>query len=168
MENYGRDRQATGGNIMRGMRITCWINKSTDTHYSYFLMLIHATLVTWTRLSVTFYVYFPCCYLLSYDSIEFHCHPSGSSEDAECKARARCDLWNTSLSAATHCPLTMQWRQSEDFVNDHMPCWNESRRWLQSTFALSKYVKDRPRLVSHLLSGGSWLSWARYEQLRKF
>ena len=30
---YGRTRQATGGNIIRHMRITCRINKATDTQW---------------------------------------------------------------------------------------------------------------------------------------
>jgi len=37
------------------MRIACWINKPTDTHSSYFLMLIHDT---------NFCVNAPQCHLL--------------------------------------------------------------------------------------------------------
>ena len=32
VENYGRGRQATGDNIIRRMRIACWLAKVTDTH----------------------------------------------------------------------------------------------------------------------------------------
>jgi hypothetical protein len=38
LEEYGRLRQATD-NIIRHMRITCWITKATDT-YSEYVMLI--------------------------------------------------------------------------------------------------------------------------------
>ena len=31
MHNYGRAGQVTGDNIIRGMRIACWIIKATDT-----------------------------------------------------------------------------------------------------------------------------------------
>jgi len=35
MGKYSRERQATDGNIIRIMRITCWITKTTDTHTQY-------------------------------------------------------------------------------------------------------------------------------------
>jgi len=31
-KKYGTARQATVDNIIRGMRIACWITKATDTH----------------------------------------------------------------------------------------------------------------------------------------
>ena len=125
VEKYGTAAQATDGNIIRCMRIARWINKPTDTHSSYFLMLFYGNIVYVNAFNCYLYVYCQFCYLLSYDSIEFHCHRSGMSEDAECQGLAICDLWNTSLSVATHCSLTMQWRRAEDFLSDHVPCWNE-------------------------------------------
>ena len=35
VKNYGRADQATDENMMRRMRITCWISKATDTHSEY-------------------------------------------------------------------------------------------------------------------------------------
>ena len=32
MEKCGRDGHATDGNIIRCMRIACWLSKATDTH----------------------------------------------------------------------------------------------------------------------------------------
>jgi hypothetical protein len=32
VEKYGRARQATDDNIIRGMRFACWISKATNTH----------------------------------------------------------------------------------------------------------------------------------------
>jgi hypothetical protein len=41
METYGGARQATDDNIIRRMRFACWINKSTDTHTEYAILLFH-------------------------------------------------------------------------------------------------------------------------------
>jgi len=35
VEKYGRARQAKDDNIMRRMRITCWITKAKNTHSDY-------------------------------------------------------------------------------------------------------------------------------------
>ena len=44
-ESYGRVRQATVDNIIRRMRIACWIPKATDTHpehvIAFFFLLSH-------------------------------------------------------------------------------------------------------------------------------
>ena len=37
-EIYGRDIQATGGNITRRMRIACWKNRATYTHSEYVIL----------------------------------------------------------------------------------------------------------------------------------
>jgi len=34
-EKYGRDRQATDGNITQHMRIACWVSEATNTHSDY-------------------------------------------------------------------------------------------------------------------------------------
>jgi hypothetical protein len=35
VEKYGTARQATDDNILRRIRIACWITKATDTHSEY-------------------------------------------------------------------------------------------------------------------------------------
>ena len=39
MEKYGTARQATHDNIIRRMRIACWITKATDTHSEYVILI---------------------------------------------------------------------------------------------------------------------------------
>jgi hypothetical protein len=39
VEKYGTARQATEDNIMRRMRITCWITKATDRHSEYVILI---------------------------------------------------------------------------------------------------------------------------------
>jgi hypothetical protein len=54
VEKYSRSRQAIDDNIIRRMRIACWIPKATDTlriHNTY--CFFTATVVTWTRLNST-------------------------------------------------------------------------------------------------------------------
>jgi hypothetical protein len=43
MEKYGKPREATDGNIIRRVRILCWITKATDTHTQnmQYLLLSH-------------------------------------------------------------------------------------------------------------------------------
>jgi hypothetical protein len=36
---YGKATQATGDNIIRRMRFACWINKATDTHSEYVMLI---------------------------------------------------------------------------------------------------------------------------------
>jgi len=38
-ENYGRARQAADNNILRRMRITCWVNKAIDAHSEYVIFI---------------------------------------------------------------------------------------------------------------------------------
>jgi hypothetical protein len=39
---YGTVRQVTDDNIIRHMRIACWITKATDTHSEYVILLFHS------------------------------------------------------------------------------------------------------------------------------
>jgi len=39
VENYGRARQATDDNIIRRMRLVCWITKAIDTHSEYVILI---------------------------------------------------------------------------------------------------------------------------------
>jgi hypothetical protein len=40
VEKYCRDGQAAYDNIIRRMRITCWITKATNTHSQYVILLL--------------------------------------------------------------------------------------------------------------------------------
>ena len=42
MEKYGTAGQATGGNILRRMRMACWIPKAPNTHPEYVILIIFA------------------------------------------------------------------------------------------------------------------------------
>jgi hypothetical protein len=61
VEKYGRARQATDDNIIRRMRFTCWIGKTTNTHSEY-VILIAFPLQLWLRerASVLYYKYLVC------------------------------------------------------------------------------------------------------------
>jgi hypothetical protein len=39
VEKYGVARQATDDNIIRRMRVACWITKATDTHSEYAILI---------------------------------------------------------------------------------------------------------------------------------
>jgi hypothetical protein len=39
VEKYGRAGQAVDDNIIRRMRFACWINKATDTHLEYVILI---------------------------------------------------------------------------------------------------------------------------------
>ena len=39
MEEYGRSRAGTDENIIRRMRIACWITKTTNTHSEYVIII---------------------------------------------------------------------------------------------------------------------------------
>ena len=39
MEKYGRVGKVTGDNIVRRMRITCWVTKATDIHSEYVILI---------------------------------------------------------------------------------------------------------------------------------
>jgi hypothetical protein len=61
VENYGTDRQATGDNIIRRMRVACWITTATDTRSEYVTLIafLEAKMVTRNRLNVSLYVHCP-------------------------------------------------------------------------------------------------------------
>jgi hypothetical protein len=42
VEKYGTARQATDGNIIRRMRVACWITKATDTHSEQATLIVFA------------------------------------------------------------------------------------------------------------------------------
>ena len=74
-KNYGRAGQATDDNIIRRMRLACWITKATETlRISNTHCFSTATMVTRTRLNITFIRTLPVlfvrnfrsCYLLNF------------------------------------------------------------------------------------------------------
>jgi hypothetical protein len=40
MEEYGREGQATAGNITRRMRFALWVSKPTGTHFDYGTLIV--------------------------------------------------------------------------------------------------------------------------------
>jgi hypothetical protein len=58
---YGTARQATDGNIIRRMRIACWITKATDIHSEYIIYTAFAR-QQWLheRASMLRYTYSAC------------------------------------------------------------------------------------------------------------
>ena len=63
MKKCGKAGQTTDDNIIRGMRIACWITKATDTHSEYVIpitfplqqcLLERASVLRYTALSVLF------------------------------------------------------------------------------------------------------------------
>ena len=52
MEKFGTARQVTVGNIIRRMRIACWITKATNTHSEY-VILVAFPLQKWLRKRVS-------------------------------------------------------------------------------------------------------------------
>jgi hypothetical protein len=79
VEKYNTARHASDDNIIRRMRIACWITKATDTHSDYVILIAFstATVVTRTRLNVTLYVHCLYCYFLS-RYVRFMIHRHGS------------------------------------------------------------------------------------------
>jgi hypothetical protein len=59
VDKYGTARQTTNDNIIRRMRIACWITKATDTHSECVILncVSTATNVKRTRLNITLYVH---------------------------------------------------------------------------------------------------------------
>ena len=60
-KKYGRAGQATDDNIIRRMRIACWIPKATDTHSEYVIIIalpLHLWFREWT--SMLRYTYIAC------------------------------------------------------------------------------------------------------------
>jgi hypothetical protein len=69
VEKYRRPRQATDDNIIRHMRIACWITKPKDTHWEYVIIItFHCIMVTRTRLHVTFKLTLPVAFFHYYRS----------------------------------------------------------------------------------------------------
>jgi hypothetical protein len=60
VEKCGRVRQATDENMIRRMRIACWISKVTDTHSEY-VSVSTATMIRRTLLRVTLYIHLLSC-----------------------------------------------------------------------------------------------------------
>ena len=56
-EKYGRTGQAMYDNIIRRMRLVCWIIKSADTHSEYVIRIFHGT---------SGYANAPHCYVYTY------------------------------------------------------------------------------------------------------
>jgi hypothetical protein len=56
VEKYGTARQATDDNIIRRMRIACWVTKATDTHSEY-VILIAFPRQQWSRERATVLLY---------------------------------------------------------------------------------------------------------------
>jgi hypothetical protein len=48
-EKYGRVGQATDDNIIRRMRIACWITKATDTHSEYVILIAFPRQQWWRK-----------------------------------------------------------------------------------------------------------------------
>jgi hypothetical protein len=63
VEKYDKARQATGDNIIRRMRIACWLTKTTNTHSEYviFFCFFRAKIVAQMHLIVTLYFLCPSC-----------------------------------------------------------------------------------------------------------
>ena len=48
-KKHGTARQATYNNVVRRMRIACWITKATDTHSEYVTRIALPWLTFWSR-----------------------------------------------------------------------------------------------------------------------
>jgi hypothetical protein len=74
VEKYGRNKQATGDNVIRRMWFACWSTKrtkATDTHSEYVILISHCSNGYTKALHVTFVirtlpVLFRCDFLLCY------------------------------------------------------------------------------------------------------
>jgi len=70
-EDTGRSGQATDDNVIRRIRFVCWVNKATDTHSEY-VILIASPRQRWLRERTTILRYMHISYLviLHYKSSE--------------------------------------------------------------------------------------------------
>ena len=59
MEKHGRAGQGTDGNIIRRVRIACWITKATNTHSEY-AILTAFPLQQWLRERASILRYIAC------------------------------------------------------------------------------------------------------------
>ena len=66
VEEHGRAIQGTDDNIIRRMRLTCWIPKATDTHseYSIIIAFPRQKMVTGRHLTMLRYTYIACRILM--------------------------------------------------------------------------------------------------------
>jgi len=64
VEKYGTARQATGDNIVRRMRIACWIIKATDTNSEYVLLIAFPRQIYTNAHHSCIYRYVACLCLL--------------------------------------------------------------------------------------------------------
>jgi len=76
VKKYGKAVQATGDNIIRCMRLACWIFKATDAHSEYVTHCFYMTkIVTRTRLSFTLCVHCLFCsisfFLINFGTRQF-------------------------------------------------------------------------------------------------
>jgi len=69
VEKYGTARQATDENIVRRMRITCWISKATNTQSEYVLIICFPLQQLLHERTLQYYVYTTFPILLSYVSV---------------------------------------------------------------------------------------------------
>ena len=60
MEKYGTATQATDDNIIRRMRVACWITKATGTHSEYEILFFHRNNGYANALECYFYTYIAC------------------------------------------------------------------------------------------------------------
>jgi hypothetical protein len=60
VEKYGIARQTTDHNVIRRMRIACWIPKATDTHSEYVLITFPLQRWLYERASMLRYAYIAC------------------------------------------------------------------------------------------------------------
>ena len=71
-EDIGRSGQATDDNIIRRIHFACWVNKATNTHSEY-VILIASPRQRWLRERATIlrYMYIACLVIRHYKSSEF-------------------------------------------------------------------------------------------------
>jgi len=68
-KKYGRSRRATEGNIIRRMRIACWISKAIDRHSNCVILTAFPRQQVLTRIRLFFeshYTYHVACLLCFY------------------------------------------------------------------------------------------------------
>jgi hypothetical protein len=68
VEKYGTVGQATDVNIIRRMRLTCWITKGTDTHSEYVVRIVFPRQQWLRERALILRVYVPCLCCVLYGS----------------------------------------------------------------------------------------------------
>ena len=56
MENYGRAGHTTNDNIIRRMRISCWITKATGTHSEYVIFVTFHNKICYVGAPLSFFL----------------------------------------------------------------------------------------------------------------